>query len=774
VQSTTDGITYAPIKTQPKTIVYGTPRSIAQVKAKTASGASALLGKWAVVRGVVTVAQEFGGPSYMQDASGGLAVFDSSVTNYVQRGDDIVVLGLVAPYNELFELTPAVLLEKKGTQIPVEPVIVSAAQILAQDALEPYECTLVRMVKISSVATTTGTPVTAWTVTGSGTNYVVTDATGSVQTRISPKISLANMPVPSSVFDMVGVLGQYKTDYQLMPRSGEDIILESGMPKILSAPPYESNITQTSLTFTWKTDLPATSVVRYGASSSYGLQAGDSARVINHSVTIRGLWPGTVYHAQLFSTGDSAAAQSGDVIVSTSSASSSGVINVYFNKSVDPSVANGENAQTVSMTKKLIARINAAQYSIDMALYSFSGSVGDSIATALLNARNRGVKIRFICETDNDNSAAINRLVSGGVYKINDSYDLANQGLGLMHNKFFVFDNRDTTSDKDDWVWMGSWNATDPGTNADMQDVMEIQDKALANAYTLEFNEMWGSAADSPNQAASRFGARKTDNTPHLFTIGGRRIESYFSPSDKVTNHILSTLAQSSSSISLALLTLTRSDIADLLLAKKQAGVAVHGVVDNTTDQGSQIVGLQNQGVDFLVDPDPSALLHHKYAIVDANAPSAANAVIAGSHNWSSAAETANNENTLIVYGPRVANLYYQEFKARYRDAGGAASIVLGVQRVSDNVPASFALMQNYPNPFNPSTVITYQSAAAGRLSITVYDVLGRAVAALVNDWVQPGTYSVQWNAGSIPSGVYFYQLRAGSVSITKKLLLQK
>jgi len=774
IRTTTDGTLYAPIKTQPKTIVYGTPRTMAQVKQKNGGGAHMLLGKWVVVRGTVTVAQEFGGPSYMQDATAGVAVFDSSVTNNVQRGDDIVVLGLVAPFNDMFELTPAVLLDKMGTQLVVEPIPVSAAQILGQDASEPLEGRLVRMDNVASVTTTTGAAVSAWTVTGSGTNYLLTDATGAVQTRISPRITLANMPMPNGVFDMVGVLGQYKTDFQVMPRSSEDIVLETGTPKILTSAPYESSITSTTLTFTWKTDLPTTSVVRYGTTTAYGSEAGDSARVFNHSVTLTGLQPGTVYHAQLVCAGAAAATQTGDLVVSTASGTSAGTINVYFNKSVDVSVSSGEQAQTVSMTKKIIARINAAQYSIDAALYSLSGSVGDSIATALINARNRNVRIRFIVEADNDNSAAIKRLTGAGVYKINDAYDAANQGLGLMHNKFFVFDNRDTTSDKDDWVWMGSWNPTDPGTADDMQDAVEIQDKALANAYTIEFNEMWGSASESPNAAATRFGARKTDNTPHLFIIGGTRIESYFSPSDRVTNRIVSTLGQAKSSISLALLTLTRSDVADVLVAKKAAGVAVRGVIDNKIDQGSQVTYLQGQGVDLLIDPNANAYLHHKYAVVDANAPASSNAVITGSHNWSSAAETANNENTLIVYGPRVANLYYQEFKARYTESGGSGNIALGVRQSSPSLPSEFGLQQNYPNPFNPATVIGFSVASQGRVTVTVFDVLGREIAVLVNDWMQPGAYTVPWNAQSVPSGVYFYQLRAGAVVHTKKMCLQK
>ena len=82
--------------------------------------------------------------------------------------------------------------------------------------------------------------------------------------------------------------------------------------------------------------------------------------------------------------------------------------------------------------------------------------------------------------------------------------------------------------------------------------------------------------------------------------------------------------------------------------------------------------------------------------------------------------------------------------------------------------------MQNYPNPFNPATVIGYQVASPGAVAIDVFDVLGRRVASLVNEWMAPGTYSVQWNAQSLSSGVYLYRLSAGSVVVTKKLLLQK
>jgi len=90
---------------------------------------------------------------------------------------------------------------------------------------------------------------------------------------------------------------------------------------------------------------------------------------------------------------------------------------------------------------------------------------------------------------------------------------------------------------------------------------------------------------------------------------------------------------------------------------------------------------LQTSGVDVrLPGAALTGLLHHKYAIIDADNPLLENIVVTGSHNWSSSAEVANNENTLIIHNKKVANLYLQEFKARYLEAGGTDSILVSVK----------------------------------------------------------------------------------------------
>jgi endo-1,4-beta-xylanase len=89
-------------------------------------------------------------------------------------------------------------------------------------------------------------------------------------------------------------------------------------------------------------------------------------------------------------------------------------------------------------------------------------------------------------------------------------------------------------------------------------------------------------------------------------------------------------------------------------------------------------------------------------------------------------------------------------------------------------VPGNFALDQNYPNPFNPTTAISYRLSAVSSVTLKVYDVLGREVATLVKERQSPGYYNVAFDAAGLPSGVYFYRLQSGDVSVTKKLVLVK
>ena len=91
-----------------------------------------------------------------------------------------------------------------------------------------------------------------------------------------------------------------------------------------------------------------------------------------------------------------------------------------------------------------------------------------------------------------------------------------------------------------------------------------------------------------------------------------------------------------------------------------------------------------------------------------------------------------------------------------------------------DIISDKYILMQNYPNPFNPSTTIRYSIPKESFVTIKVYDIIGREIATLVNERKAAGNYSVKFNAGNFPSGVYIYRIQSGGFTDTKKFILLK
>jgi hypothetical protein len=129
------------------------------------------------------------------------------------------------------------------------------------------------------------------------------------------------------------------------------------------------------------------------------------------------------------------------------------------------------------------------------------------------------------------------------------------------------------------------------------------------------------------------------------------------------------------------------------------------------------------------------------------------------------------------------ANSYYIENEIKFTSPARSVQMIMiegGNNYVSVNNEAnselihSYNLYQNYPNPFNPVTIIKFSVPERSHISINIYNLLGGEIKTLVNEVKQTGTYSVSFNAGSLPSGIYFYTLRGNNYSITKKLVLLK
>ncbi|MBP9120285.1 MAG: T9SS type A sorting domain-containing protein [Ignavibacterium sp.] len=768
------------VSPSPVLTVYGAPIPISEAKVNDVNGIGINLGDLVTIRGIVTVSNQFGSPSYIQDNSGGISIFGSSFSNAVQPGDEVLVSGTITQFNGLNQLEAPTLHTIISSGNSIEPVLATPS-MLSGDGVAGIENYEGRLVRINGVLVTelNGNPVSNWAYK----NYMLTGSSSSdtVQIRIDNDTPIIGLVAPAGRFDVVGVVSQFKSTlpfiggYQLMPRITADIISDG---PIIEKYPEEIELTQNSITLDWSTINPGTSRIRYGVTTNYelGVIEPDNDLRNLHNVTVSGLNSATIYNLQAFSVANSDTSFSSNIISSTTSTfPTTGEIQVYFNNTVNTSVSSGVNANANSnFTDILIQKINNAKRSIDVALYSLSGTVGANIATALVNAKNRGVKIRVIGEYDNRTTAPWQTLISNGIPYINDAYG-NNDGSGLHHNKFFVIDYRGGSPDSV-WVIMGSWNPTDPGTNDDRQNLVLFQDVALAGAYTVEFQEEWGSNTDNPNSQNSRFGSRKLNNTPHNFVIGGVKVQSFFSPSDGTTFNLGKTLSKTQRSINGALMTFTRRDLADTVIAVKNRNKKTRLVLSNNTDSGTQFSYLQSNGVDIRLKGFTSGLLHHKYAIVDAEPFGYTPYVITGSHNWSSSAENSNDENTLIIQDNQVANFYLQEFAARYYEAGGTDSIntITSADENTNTVPTKFSLLQNYPNPFNPVTTIRFEVPLSQKVELNVFDILGRKVKELYNDIAPAGVLSVEFSADDLASGMYIYQLKTKEFSISKKMVLLK
>jgi len=98
----------------------------------------------------------------------------------------------------------------------------------------------------------------------------------------------------------------------------------------------------------------------------------------------------------------------------------------------------------------------------------------------------------------------------------------------------------------------------------------------------------------------------------------------------------------------------------------------------------------------------------------------------------------------------------------------------VGIVQIGTEVPVEYSLSQNYPNPFNPVTKINFAIPKAGMVTIRLYDILGREISSIVNEFKAAGTYTIDFNAGSLSSGVYFYRMETSGFSDIKKMMLLK
>ncbi len=337
-------------------------------------------------------------------------------------------------------------------------------------------------------------------------------------------------------------------------------------------------------------------------------------------------------------------------------------IHVYFNKSVDNKASALVDAQrVVSIDDTVVSYIDKAQHSIDLCIYNTTSTL---IVTAVNNAYNRGVAIRYIMDSSTSNSA---------LYGLNSNINtIENNSSGIMHNKFVIIDY---DIPENTVLITGSTNFTSQSIDDDYNNIIIFKDNAIAQPFLTEFEEMWGSSTLIPNESNAKFGTAKTDNTIHNVNVNGTDVEIYFSPSDNTTSKLVNTINSANNGFYFAQFYLTENSLGTAIRNIYNNGVEVKGCIEKAVSSGSEYQSFINLQMEVYSYENVPAILHHKYCIVDPFNQNSDPIALTGSHNWSSSAETKNDENTVIVHDLYVAQTFYEEFNARIRQANSVKEL---------------------------------------------------------------------------------------------------
>lgn len=295
----------------------------------------------------------------------------------------------------------------------------------------------------------------------------------------------------------------------------------------------------------------------------------------------------------------------------------------------------------------IVALLDGAKQSIDGAFFQLNSQ---PITDALINAYNRGVKVRLVTDGEYGQEApdsTFDQLETAHIpYKSDGSRG------AYMHNKFFVVDAT--------YVWTGATNFTHNGIYNDDDNAMLIRSSQLAADYTAAFEMMF----------AGQFSKNPVPPNPAI-TINGTRVEVFFSP-DSNASARLAQLLQSAKTVRFMAFSFTNglawkdssgtsNSIMDMLVQRVQSGqLDLAGVVEGTNKQYAKPLVCGNVNVRRDGNPD---LMHHKVMIIDGSI------LVMGSYNYSQNAQNDNSENMLIFYNSDLVSAYLKEYDRVWGEA---------------------------------------------------------------------------------------------------------
>ncbi len=317
-------------------------------------------------------------------------------------------------------------------------------------------------------------------------------------------------------------------------------------------------------------------------------------------------------------------------------------INIYFidlNKIFKPS-SNCKSTACIALKNE----INNAKTSIDFAIYGINNQ--KEIFNALVNAQKRGVKIRWVFDFDKKNinyypdSLKLTEYIQD--YKTDELYE-ANNHKAIMHNKFFIFDEKK--------VWTGSANITSTDlTDFNANLAVLINSKSLAQKYTEEFNRMYNGS----------FHKEKSSESPQYINLDNNtKIKPLFSPQHNIIKkEIIPLIDNAKDYIYIPIFFITHKEFAQALINAHKRGVEIKVINDATNAHSKYTVHklLREEGIKVKTE-NYAGKMHMKAIIIDDNIS------ILGSMNLTKSANNKNDENVLIIKNKEIAKYLKSVFQ---------------------------------------------------------------------------------------------------------------
>lgn len=301
-----------------------------------------------------------------------------------------------------------------------------------------------------------------------------------------------------------------------------------------------------------------------------------------------------------------------------------------------------DNSCGTDICKLLKYNIDKSKSSIDMAIYGYNNV--PKIKQSLINAQNRGVKIRMVYDLDTKNSNYYPDTLPLLSLIKNSNCDKDNSATKqyLMHNKFIIFDNKT--------VFTGSANISPSDlSNYNSNAFIIIKSEKVAQIYKTEFEQMY----------SGKFHTSKNKTKPNKITIGATTLSVYFSPQDKtITNQIIPLIKKAHKNIYMPTFLITHKGLTEALIQAKKRNVKIKIIVDtgNANNKYSQHQALRNAGIEVKVE-NYAGKMHSKTIIIDENL------VVLGSMNFSKSGEFKNDENSIILQNPQLAKFFIAQFE---------------------------------------------------------------------------------------------------------------